>query len=280
MIIDAHTHIFPDDICAHREDYFQGEPAFKLLYESPKARLVTAEDMVRSMDENGVDRSVTFGFPWKKEGYFQKNNDYIIDSVLKFPDRLIGLCCVDVDHPAAAKEVERCLCAGVAGVGELAFYQSGIAPAALDRLEPIMALCREKDAPIMIHTNEPVGHLYPGKTPNTLAQIYSVAKKFPDNRIIFAHWGGGIFFYTLLKKEARKTLKNVYYDTAASPFLYEPDIYKVAVFLAGIDKILLGTDYPLIKPDRYFREMETAGLSDAQRKKISGENSARLFHLI
>jgi predicted TIM-barrel fold metal-dependent hydrolase len=280
MIVDAHTHIFPDDICVSRENYFQGEPAFQLLYASPKSRLVTAEDLVRTMDENGVDKSVTFGFPWKNERYFQKNNDYIIDAVQKFPDRLIGLCCVDVESPVAAKEVERCLGAGLSGVGELAFYQSGIDPEAVDHLEPIMALCREKDAPVMIHTNEPVGHLYPGKTPNTLAQIYSVAKKFPDNRIIFAHWGGGIFFYNLLKKEVRETLKNVYYDTAASPFLYTPEIYRVAASLAGIDKILLGTDYPLIRSDRYFREMETAGLSEAQQRKISGENAARLFHLI
>lgn len=279
MIVDAHTHIFPDDICLHRETYFQGEPAFQLLYESPKSRLVSAEDLIRSMDENGVDKSVTFGFPWKNEGHFRKNNDYLISAVQKFPDRLIGLCCVDVDHPAAAKEVERCLGAGLSGVGELAFYQSGISPAAVDRLEPLMALCREKAAPVMIHTNEPVGHLYPGKTPNTLAQIYHVAKKFPDNRIILAHWGGGIFFYTLLKKEVRETLKNVYYDTAASPFLYMPEIYRVAASLAGPDKILLGTDYPLIRPDRYFREFETAGLSVEQKRKITGENAARLFHL-
>lgn len=279
MIVDAHTHIFPGDIRAHRENYLQGEPAFQLLYESPQSRLVGAADLVRCMDENGVDKSVTFGFPWKTEGYFQKNNDYIIDSVRKFPDRLIGLCCVDVDHPASPKEVERCLGAGLSGVGELAFYQSGIDPGSVDRLEPIMALCKEKDAPIMIHTNEPVGHSYPGKTPNTLAQIYSVAKRFPDNKIIFAHWGGGLFFYALLKKEVRETLKNVYYDTAASPFLYTPEIYQVAVSLAGLDKILLGTDYPLIKPERYFREMENAGLSDAQKSKISGENAARLFNL-
>ncbi len=277
MIIDVHTHIFSEDVCKHRESYFKGEEPFQLLYDSPKSRLVMAEDLVRSMDENGVDKSVTFGFPWKKEDYFKKNNDYVLASVNKFPDRLIGLCCVDMYHPGAAKEVERCLDAGLSGVGELAFYQSGIEAESLKRLEPVMALCREKNMPVMIHTNEPVGHQYPGKTPNTLSQIYDLAKTFPDNKIILAHWGGGIFFYMLLKKEVKETLKNVYYDTAASPFLYDPDIYRAAVATAGEGKVLFGTDYPLIPPNRYFKEIDQAGVSPEDKEKICGANAVRLF---
>jgi predicted TIM-barrel fold metal-dependent hydrolase len=277
MIIDVHTHIFSEDVCKHRESYFKGEEPFQLLYDSPKSRLVMAEDLIRSMDENGVDKSVTFGFPWKKEDYFKKNNDYILASVNKFPDRLIGLCCVDMYRPGAAKEVERCLDAGLSGVGELAFYQSGIEAEALKRLEPVMALCREKNMPVMIHTNEPVGHQYPGKTPNTLSQIYDLAKTFPDNKIILAHWGGGIFFYTLLKKEVKETLKNIYYDTAASPFLYSPEIYQAAINMAGIEKILMGTDYPLLPPARYFRELETAGISPPEKEQICGGNAAQLL---
>ncbi len=277
MIIDVHTHIFPKDICEHRENYFTGEGPFQLLYDSPKSRLITAADLVRSTDESGVDKSVTFGFPWKKEAYFKKNNDTVLESVAKFPDRLIGLCCVDMYSKGAAKEVERCLEAGLSGVGELAFYQSGIEPEALKMLEPVMALCRGKNVPVMIHTNEPVGHQYPGKTPNTLAQIYELAKKFPENNIILAHWGGGIFFYTLLKKEVKETLKNIYYDTAASPFLYTPEIYQAAKSMAGIDKILLGTDYPLLPPDRYFRELEVAGMLPQEKEQICGLNAAQLF---
>ncbi|MBC2717566.1 MAG: amidohydrolase [Desulfobacteraceae bacterium] len=279
MIIDVHTHIFPKDVCEHRENYFKGEEPFQLLYNSPKSRLVTAEDLVRSMDENGVDKSVTFGFPWKKDEYFKKNNDYILESVNKFSDRLIGFCCVDMYSKGAAKEVQRCLDGGLSGVGELAFYQSGIEAEAIKMLEPVMKLCREKNVPVMIHTNEPVGYQYPGKTPNTLSQIYDMAKKFSDNKIILAHWGGGIFFYTLLKKEVKETLKNIYYDTAASPFLYSPEIYQAAKTMAGMDKILMGTDYPLIKPARYYKEMETAGLSDDEKKLICGVNASHLFNV-
>ena len=277
-MIDAHTHIFPDDVCLHRQDYFEGEDAFRLLYEPPKSRLIGADLLVDSMDEHGVDRSVTFGFPWKNPEFFKKNNDYVIRSTQKYPDRLIGLCCLDIYGSGAVFEVERCLDAGLSGVGELAFYQSGIEPDAVTRLAPIMAICRDKGVPVMIHTNEPVGHAYPGKTPNTLAQIYALAKAFPENKIILAHWGGGIFFYTLLKKEVKEVLKNIYFDTAASPFLYSPEIYPAAIgLLAGAEKILLGTDYPLLSPARYFREMAFAGVSVEDREKICGLNAAGLF---
>ena len=279
MIIDAHTHIFPDFICANRGAYFDGEPEFKLLYDSPKSKLVTADALVAEMDAQGVDRAITFGFPWHHPEIFKPHNDCIMDAVARYPERIKGLCCLDVFAENALDEVERCIAGGLSGVGELAFYQSGFESETLERLAPVMAFCREKKLPVMIHTNEPIGHMYPGKTPNSLSQIYELIKQFPDNVIILAHWGGGLFFYMLLKKEVSETLANVYFDTAASPFLYTPEIYQVAEQAAGAEKILWGTDYPLIKPDRYFREIEKSGISETGKKQMMGENTARLFSM-
>jgi predicted TIM-barrel fold metal-dependent hydrolase len=279
VIIDCHTHAFPKQIREHRDKYFPTEPAFKILYETPKAKLVSVEETVATMDEQKVNKSIIFGFPWEDSDTCRRNNDYIIESVNKYPERLIGFSCLDPFSADAAKEVERCLEAGLSGVGELAFYRSGINELCLDCLAPIMALCQEANVPVMIHTNEPVGHLYPGKTPNTLAQIYQMVKRFSSNTFILAHWGGGIFFYNLLKKEVRDILTNVYFDTAASPFLYRPEVYGYAKNLVGIDKILLGTDFPLLKPERYFKEMDTAGLSEAEKQQICGDNVASLLGL-
>jgi predicted TIM-barrel fold metal-dependent hydrolase len=279
VIIDFHTHAFPRRIRENRNAYFADEPAFKLLYESPKSRLVSAGEIVRVMDQQGVDRSVVFGFPWQNADTCRRNNDYILDAVARYPPRLSGFCCIDPFNPQAAAETERSLLAGLAGVGELAFYRSGIDSECLQRLEPIMALTRAYDVPVMIHTNEPVGHPYPGKTPNTLAQIYRMVQRFSANKIVLAHWGGGLFFYSLLKKEVKQSLSRVYFDTAASPFLYDAEIYSCARNLIGVDKILFGTDYPLLKPERYFKELDMVGLSSAERNSICGQNAAGLLKL-
>ena len=280
MIIDVHTHIFPKEIRTAREKYFPDEPAFKKLYQSPKSRLISAQEMLTLMDDSQVDKSVIFGFPWKNPRLFKLHNDYISETVRRFPDRFIGLGCFDLFSDGVAEETHRCLReGGLSGIGELAFYQSGIENASLIRLEPVMEICSTLDLPVLIHTNEPIGHAYPGKTPNTLAQIYQLVQTFPQNKIVLAHWGGGLFFFSLLKKEIKQNLKHVYFDTAASPYLYDPRVYRLAIELVGVEKILFGSDFPLLPPARYFEEMKTAGLSKGEMNKICGANAAKLFSI-
>ncbi len=279
MIIDFHTHIFPEEIREDREKYFPYEPAFKLLYSSPKSKLAGAKEIVNSMDIEGVDKSVVFGFPWRSSDLSKRHNDYILEAVDRFPERLAGFCCIDPFNKDAVPEVIRCLEAGLSGIGEIALYQSGIDGASQEKLKPLMEICEDKNLPVLIHTNEPVGHYYPGKTPNTLEQIYSLVRKFSNNKIVLAHWGGGMFFFNLLKKEVKEYLKNVYFDTAASPFLYYPQIYQIAIQIIGKNKILFGSDFPLLKPAKYFKEFEKAGLSKDEIKSICGNNAARLLNL-
>ncbi|RPJ74492.1 MAG: amidohydrolase, partial [Desulfobacteraceae bacterium] len=203
MIIDFHTHLFPDSVCEGRDGCCDSDPAFDLLYRSPASRLVSTDELLRAMDADGVDRSVVFGFPWQNPALYRMHNDCILEAVRQHPGRLIGFGCFDPFSRDAAREAERCLDAGLSGIGELAFYRSGIDAAALDRLEPVMAVCRERGRPVLIHTNEPIGHPYPGKTPVTLAQIYGLVQRFPATTIVLAHWGGGLFFFGLLKKEVK-----------------------------------------------------------------------------
>ena len=280
MIIDAHTHIFPEKIRKNREKYYTDEPAFKKLYQSPKSRLIGAREMLAAMDDCQVEKAVVFGFPWKASLHFKQHNDYISEVVNRYPQRLIGLGCFDSFSEGVAEEARRCLQkGGLSGIGELAFYQTGIENSSLPRLEPVMDVCRDLDLPVIIHTNEPIGHSYPGKTPNTLAQIYQLIQTFPQNKIVLAHWGGGLFFFSLLKKEVKESLKNIYFDTAASPYLYDADVYRLAIQRVGVGKILFGSDFPLLAPARYFDEMKTAGLSQDEMQQICGLNAAALFNV-
>lgn len=277
MIIDFHVHIFPPDIRKDRQPYFSGEPEFKLLYDHPKARLCGAKELIVDLDQQGVDKAVVFGFPWKNPATLKKHNDYIAAAMARYPGRLIGFGCLDPSDPGAAAEAERCLAGPFAGIGELAFYRSGFDEAAVEHLAPVMDLCRNAAAPVLIHANEPIGHAYPGKVPMTYPQIYRLIRKFPENRIVLAHWGGGIFFFQLARKEIKEAFKNIYFDTAASPFLYDSRVYGIAVRIVGPKKIVFGSDYPLIKPQKYFEEIRAAGLVSDEMQLILGGNAAKLL---
>ncbi len=277
MIIDFHSHIFPPGFRKERQSLCADEPDFKRLYGTPRARLAGVTQLLRDMDEDEVHKSVIFGFPWENTDRYRRHNDYIIESVNAHPERLIGFCCFSPLSREGPREAERCLRSGLSGIGELAVYGSGITTQITSALKDVMGLGLEFDVPVLIHTNEPVGAKYPGKSPMRLSQIYRFLKAFPLNRIVLAHWGGGLFFYALLKKEARDVLRNVWFDTAASPYIYAPDVYGIAGEIIGFEKVLFGSDYPLLRPQRYFREMESAGLSPMSIRRITGLNAAQFL---
>ena len=94
--------------------------------------------------------------------------------------------------------------------------------------------------------------------------------------IILAHWGGGLPFYALMP-EVKKAIKNVFFDTAASPLLYSPQIYEQAVSLVGAERILFGSDYPLLEQGRALKEITSLNLSEEAKNLILAGNAQRLL---
>ncbi len=279
MIIDAHTHLFPDEVRKKRKDFCARDEGFRLLYGGEIARMAGIEDLLGNMDREGVDRSVVCGFPWKDLGLCRQGNDYLLEGARKFPDRIVPFVCLSLHSlRQAEKELARCLSLGAKGIGELAFYHGGITAQEVHRLVSLAHSLSGTGIPVLLHASEPVGHDYPGKSPKTLPPIYQLLQQIPEVDMILAHWGGGFFFYELMPEVAR-VARRVYYDTAASPFLYQPQIYSLAVRIIGPDRILWGSDFPLLSPARYFREMAEAGLSPRVRAKVQGGNAQHLFAL-
>jgi hypothetical protein len=108
--------------------------------------------------------------------------------------------------------------------------------------------------------------------------LWRFIERYPDVTLVCAHWGGGLPFYALMP-EVGKALANVYFDTAASPFLYEERVFDVATALVGFTKILLASDYPLIRAGRALNELDRSGLSKTDRSAIAGDNAAGLLGL-
>ena len=105
--------------------------------------------------------------------------------------------------------------------------------------------------------------------------LYPLIMRHPDTTLVCAHWGGGLPFYALMP-EVRDAMSNVFFDTAASPFLYRPDIYATVVGLVGADHVLFGSDYPLLRPRRLLKEIEEANVSPEDRQLITSGNARRL----
>ncbi len=279
MIIDAHCHILPESFPGRHRQLTTQDATFASLFPQPGARMATAEDLLEALGRAGVDRAVIMGFGWTDPAVAKEANDYVIQAVARHPQRLTGFCSV---NPAwgggALAEVERCAAAGLRGIGELHPDTQEFDLTDASRLAPLMALARRLELPMLVHASEPVGHQYPGKGRTTPDRIYRFIRNFPDNTIICAHWGGGLVFYGLMP-ELPGELANVYFDTAASPLLYRPEIFSVAVQTIGADKLLFGSDYPLIRHRRLLAQVENSGLASDSRSAILGGNASRLFGL-
>lgn len=278
MKIDMHVHVTPPDII---RDYLQigkKEPYFNTLSTSKQNKFANAEQIVAHMKEVGIDRSVVFGFSFQDMGLCQYVNDYVIEKTKSFPNELIGFASIVPNHPKAAYEIERCAGAGLKGIGELFPAGQNFDIASSKDTSAMAEAAKYYHMPVIVHTNEPIGHDYVGKTNTPLKDLEAFIEHHPDLKIILAHWGGGIFMYELMK-EVRQKFQNVYYDNAATVFLYDAQIYHIVKEMGLIDKVLFGSDYPLLSPQRYEKGLLESGLNEAETQKLMGTNAMRLLGL-
>ena len=279
MVIDFHVHVFPPFLRDRRGEYVSRDATFGALYSSPGARMATAEELVESMDRAGVEMAVAVGIGWTDRELATRVNDYVMDAAMRFSGRIVPFCGV---NPAwgedALRELRRCVQGGARGVGELHADSQGFDVASREVMAPLMEEMRNYRMPVLVHSSEPVGHLYPGKGNTTPARLLAFIREFPQNVIVCAHWGGGLPFYALMP-EVSELLGNVYFDSAASPFLYTPEVFPVAVGLVGAGRILFGTDYPLIGHQRLLEQVRQAGLPPEVEEAVLGGNAARLLGL-
>jgi predicted TIM-barrel fold metal-dependent hydrolase len=93
---------------------------------------------------------------------------------------------------------------------------------------------------------------------------------------ILSHFGGGVFIYGLMP-EVSDILSRTYLDTAASPFIYDYRIFEIACRIMGPEKIIFGSDYPLLPLARYLKELDKAEVDGSLRKGILGGNIQKLL---
>ncbi len=291
MIIDAHIHLYPPEVArdpiAWATD--RGEAWWRHCVAPPDRPSLqgwaTVDELLRHMDEAGVDRAILQGWYWQNQATAEEQNGWYEKWIRAHPDRLAAFASVAAPDAATLDATRRRLDAGFIGLGEL-FPQVYRGSFDSDGWHALMALAAEYRVPVTLHVSDPIASPPgPDPQPTPLEAYRELARRFPQQPFILAHWGGGLPFHELNPRVARD-LRNVYYDTAASSLLYDQAVYRRVCDLIGSERILWGTDYPLLTRPRRSRTpgflldleaVRAAELSPAETTAIVGGNAARLF---
>ena len=258
-MIDAHTHCFPNDPFSNskvwaqtnKEDYW-----LRLVAPNKKSSLQrwnTKEQTLKVMDDANIEKIVLLGWYWEHESTCLWHNQLMQSWFKEAPDKFIGFASILPNH-SILKQLEIAKSMGFRGVGEL--HPSVQNFSGNKRHWYQMAeWCIQENWPINIHVTESLNLPHSAYTQTPFQFYLDLAIAFPELKIILAHWGGGIPFFEQNPK-LKPLLKNVYYDTAASPLLYDMIIFKNVISMVGIEKIIFGSDYPLNLYPNYQAEAD------------------------
>ena len=246
-VCDAHVHCYPDEVAGDPQAFarIHGEDHWWNLVSSGPQGWADTDQLVQAMDRDGIDKAVLVGWYWQNPQSCRLQNDWYARSVQSYPDRLVAFAAVHPDDPDLQQQLEAARDWGAVGLGEcFPAIQSAMGWKS-PGWDTILKWTTDNDWPVNLHVTEPVGHDYPGRMETPLHELIEVFERYPRQKWICSHWGGGLPFYSL-NKRISKALRNVWFDSAASPLLYSADVWKVALQLLGPKKILFASDFPLL----------------------------------
>ena len=241
-IVDIHPHIISDDT-----DRYPASPLFGVQSGWSKERPVTIEGLIAAMDKAGVDKaavvqvSTCYGF----------DNNYLADSVARFPDRVTGVGNVDLAQPDAPQLIQKWLDRGISGLrlflggSTKAYDTSGLDD---PRSFPAWEYCGEAGVPIVLNIDT-----------SGFAQTANLAKRFPKVKIIIDHLGhtdltDGAPYKNASSMFGLSAFENIYFKLTPTVFKYArgekstPETFfprMVEVF--GSHRLAWGSDYPATK---------------------------------
>jgi predicted TIM-barrel fold metal-dependent hydrolase len=139
------------------------------------------------MATDGVDKA-SLALCLRRLGVHRLQNDY----ACRLPRSAVALsgACVLIPSTGALAEAERCLAEGACGFGELFPAGHGFSLEG-EGMSRLAALAQEAGVPLLIHVNEQIGHMYPGKGDVGAEEAYRFAVKNPGVTTIFAILAGG-----------------------------------------------------------------------------------------
>ena len=276
MIIDTHVHVYPPEVRDGWQSIAEREALFGAEVRGRVHRWAEADDLIAAMDEDGVDESWICGFGFSDLGLCRMCNDYVIEQASLSGGRLKPIIAVPPLARGAGDEIARCAELGAIGVGELLPEGQGVSIEDIEETWRFAAECQENGLFVLLHVAEPVGRDYPGKGRSGPREAYMFAQNHPELHIVMAHCGGGLFLYEQMP-DVRLTLKNVWYDITAAPFVYSPSILNSILASETAGKFLYGSDFPIMRLPRYMRMIEQSAMIDKDLESLFFANARRLL---
>jgi predicted TIM-barrel fold metal-dependent hydrolase len=251
MIIDAHAHIGTMD---GRSRHFGSAPTN-----------FTADDMIALMDRNGVDKVVVNPFGrMLNEQDFEDKNQTIVKAANKYPERIVPFAKVNpwLDNCVGLfeKAVREWGCKGLKLHPISDAFQAND-----DLVYPLVEASARFRVPIQIHSHQP------GSQP---ALIGDLADRFPDVTFIMAHMGMSLYKDAIF---VARLLKNVILETSAQPWTHR--ICRLVIDQIGSDRLVWGSDAPLHHQEIEMMKVKMSALNEDEKKKVLGENIARILRL-
>jgi uncharacterized protein len=240
-IYDTHTHI---GVAAH------------------SGRICRVEDMLRQMDDFGVDRSLLIPFPVVDN--YQAAHEEIASAVRSWPDRFTGCACLNPFIPSQAFHDELRRCAEVHGFKALKLQPQyhGLNPLS-PRSDFFFQAAQEHRLVVVVHTG--------AGAPFALPSLYiAPARQFPDLKIVLGHAGGGIYAGEAIV--AAGVCPNIYIELSS---LMPHHIEEVLTHVSA-DRLMIGSDLPA-SLETEFGKILTLRIAAEEKRQILWSTASSVF---
>lgn len=261
MIIDFHTHIFPEALAARTLPWMKGFTSIQYQTDG------TGAGLRASMDRSGVDLSVTLPIV-TRAGTMRKINDYAAEQARKWGFKSFGS--VHPDEPDWRGELKRFHELGLVGLKLHHDYQGFW----FDSKEnyAIIEAAFEEGLPVLVHPgNDPVS---PSVHRCSTKMIKEALPLLTQGTFIAAHLGGHMMI-----EEARRDVigSGVYIDVSMAEVYYPLEKIRPLILEHDPDKILFGTDSPWDDQNKAIEGLRSMHLGEELETKIFETNARRIL---
>ena len=268
MLIDVHTHAFPDAIAAKTIEFLKSKMLAQSNIKVENSTNGTVDGLLGSMERAEVDISLVMPIVTKISQ--TKTVNEFAENLRT--EKIISFGSVHPDDPDACTVLDSLAERGFMGIKLHPEFQDFY----IDSKESLRVIRHAQSLGlfVLIHAGGDLGYPPPYHcTPDRLARVLN---EIDGERLIAAHLGGFMMWDEVLKYIAGK---NVYIDTAAVGTCIPSNIYREIIRAHGADHVLFGSDSPWEDQSHALHALEMTEISDDELEKIKYKYAQKLFNL-